>query len=68
MTRPIEFWQWVITRRAGENPRGDFIRDTRYAFSAGLDPETEFFQHACKEARDECAKLLRQWRRTRRAA
>ena len=34
------FWAWVGDRRAGDDPRGDFIRDTKEALSSGLDPDT----------------------------
>ena len=32
------FWVWVGDRKAGENPRGDFIRDTRDLLSVDIDP------------------------------
>ena len=54
------FWQWVASRRAGENPRGDFIRDTRDFLGAGGDPE-ERIATACPEARDEYERLQRQY-------
>ena len=25
----IRFWEWVISRRVTDNPRGDFIKDTK---------------------------------------
>lgn len=28
------FWNWVVNRRATDNPRGDFIRDTRSLWAA----------------------------------
>ena len=24
-----EYWEWVVSRKAYDNPRGDFIRDSR---------------------------------------
>ena len=30
-----DFFRWVATRRAHQNPRGDFIRDTRYLVENG---------------------------------
>lgn len=35
-----EFWRWIATRKAHDNPRGDFIRDTRDLMNMGIDPET----------------------------
>lgn len=55
-------WQWVAGRVAGDNPRGDFIRDTRAALESGLDPDSEV-RHACREALNECSTLLRRWTR-----
>ena len=34
------FWKWVCARRAHDNPRGDFIRDTRDLVRIGIDPGT----------------------------
>ena len=30
-----DFFRWGATRRAHQNPRGDFIRDTRYLVENG---------------------------------
>ena len=38
------FWTWVGSRKAGDNPRGDFIRDTRGALAAGANPDTLLHQ------------------------
>ena len=35
-----EFWKWVYNRKAHDNPRGDFIRDTRDLMDMDIDPET----------------------------
>ena len=35
-----QFWQWVASRKAHDNPRGDFIRDTRDLLRMGIDPTT----------------------------
>ena len=37
----VEYWNWVISRRAHNNPRGDFIKDTRDALADGSDPNVE---------------------------
>lgn len=66
-----EFWQWVIARRAGRDPRGDFIRDTRSLLEAcGLDIEmlrARLFA-GCDEARHQCLLLQDRYMRTRRLA
>lgn len=36
----MTFWEWVCARKAHDNPRGDFIRDTRDLMKMGIDPET----------------------------
>lgn len=55
-----DFWAWVASRRAHQNPRGDFIRDTRDLLAAGIDPSTRIVG-ACEEARREHEKLRREW-------
>ena len=56
------FYEWVTTRRAGDNPRGDFIRDTRDAFYTGGESHCEdLMAGAGREARDEQAKLRREY-------
>ena len=47
------FWAWVGGRRAGDNPRGDFIRDTQEALARGLDPDTLLNQVANERAEKE---------------
>lgn len=32
------FWKWVCRRKAHDNPRGHFIRDTRNLVRIGIDP------------------------------
>lgn len=61
------FWQWVCTRRPHDNPRGDFIRDTRRIRSAH-DPNEEWWEAcslrmavACPEALAEYRRLVRQF-------
>ena len=54
------FWHWVCNLRAGDNPRGDFIRDTRDLLIGGEDPDTSHFS-ACAEATQEYIKLRVQW-------
>ena len=54
------FWLWVTRRRAGDNPRGDFIRDTRFLVSVhGPDADTlrARLYSGCDEARRECLLL-----------
>lgn len=47
-----EFWGWVVSRRARDNTRGDFIRDTRDLLRIGKDPGARI-TIGCQEARDE---------------
>lgn len=54
------FWTWVCTRRAHDNPRGDFIHDARCLVDAGVDPSTRLVG-ACREAREEHDRLRRQY-------
>ena len=55
-----EFWEWVIMRKAHQNPRGDFIRDTRSVINAGNDPNAAL-DGAYGPARDEHDKLWKRW-------
>ena len=55
------FWDWVATRRACDNPRGDFIRDTRDLMKNGGDPGAAM-QTACPEAWDEYLEMRRKYR------
>ena len=57
------FWQWVAKRNAHDNPRGDFIRDTRELVEAGIDPGTRIGS-ACNEAREEHGRLLKEFQRS----
>ena len=50
------FWAWVCARRAHDNPRGDFIRDTRELVRMGINPG-ERIVGACAEALEEYDKL-----------
>ena len=56
------FWAWVCNRKDGENPRGDFIRDTRDILSTDVDPESRLSQ-ACIEAQREHDLLWRKYLR-----
>ena len=59
---PDSFWEWVASRNAGDNPRGDFIRDTRTSLAAGSDPNVWIASAtACAEAREEFEKLRKRW-------
>lgn len=57
------FWKWVTGRRAHDNPRGDFIRDTRDLVKAGLDPGPRILG-APTEVRAEYERLLREFARS----
>ena len=54
------FWNWVCNLDAEDDPRGDFIRDTRDSLALGNNPESDMFG-ACDEARREYVKLRTQW-------
>ena len=58
-----EFWNWVASKRAHENPRGDFIRDTRELLANGKDPDKVIYRAACSEALDEYHRFRRRWER-----
>ena len=62
------FWKWVTTRRAHDNPRGDFIRETQGIFDQYEESQAEsmcesLIQGAgvCREARLEKERLFREW-------
>ncbi len=60
------FFAWVALKRAGDNPRGDFIRDTRALLRAGRgeeDCEKELL-HACAAVYDKAKKLWREYRKS----
>ena len=62
---PPPFFEWVAGKRAGDNPRGDFIQDTRGAVRQGVS-ETDIrwkLAGACPEARKEYRKLKSEYRR-----
>lgn len=58
----MTFWKWVCARKAHDNPRGDFIRDTRDLMKMGIDPETRLDRlrenqegmKQCRKLRQEC--------------
>lgn len=52
------FWRWVCARKAHNNPRGDFIRDTRDLIRRGIDPATQEAE-MCWEAEREYERLRR---------
>ena len=58
-----DFWKWVYSRRAQDNPRGDFIRDTRVVMDAGARSPDEALWGGCIEARVEHDRLWRQYAR-----
>lgn len=60
------FFEWVATRRAGNNPRGDFVRDTREALRVYNGPDrdaklTALLDAACEGACVACAQLFREY-------
>ena len=57
-----DLWTWIASRRAGDNPRGDFIRDTRELLAANVDPGARI-DSACDEAIRQYERLERQYRR-----
>ena len=59
----LKFFEWVTTLRAADNPRGDFIRDTRDAFNLGGKAYCEnVMLSACPEANHERDRLWREWK------
>ena len=57
--RSDEFWQWVLTLETTDDPRGDFIQDTKDIKKMGCDNFNDrFVQHSCYEARVECENLI----------
>ena len=70
----MSFVQFVISRRAGSSPRGDFIRDTRRLVSARVlspdDSESAVAdamasRSACFEAREAFNQVVREFRAKR---
>ena len=63
---PPPFFEWVASREAGDNPRGDFIRDTHMLLNlerSEAELRTKLRWEACSEARGECRKLETEYRR-----
>ena len=54
------FWNWVCNLDDADDPRGDFIRDTRDLLALGGEPE-EAMVDACCQATAEYVKLRTQW-------
>ena len=57
---PAAFWNWVCNRRAGKDPNGDFIRDTRGLLRAGQSPGQKM-PGASREAVQEYVRLRTRW-------
>ena len=55
-----DFWQWVCERNAYDDPRGDFIRDTREAIRRGDNPD-DHLPDAVERAYEEYQKLRLQY-------
>lgn len=60
MTNQPTFWEWVASRKARDNPRGDFTHDTRDILAAGKDPEQVMIR-ACCEVKQEKDRLLKEY-------
>ena len=57
-----EFWNWVANRKAHDNPRGDFIRDSRDLLATGVDPGKAIRRvGTSNEALTEYNRLCEQW-------
>ena len=56
------FWVWVGDRKAGDNARGDFIRDTRDFLSTDADPDIRLYD-AVRGAQQEHDVLWRRYAR-----
>lgn len=59
-----EFWMFVYTRRAHDNPRGDFIRDTQSLVDMGKsadDIRGHLLHYCCERAQREFARLTGQY-------
>ena len=54
------FWNWVCNRRAGDDPRGEFVRDTRVLLEVGKSPGQRLGS-ACTEAIEEYIRLRTRW-------
>ena len=60
----IEFYEWVTTRRAGDNLRGDFIRHIRFMFMVGGKVRCESAMLGARDAaKNERGKLEREYKR-----
>ena len=58
----VMFYEWVTTLIDEDNPRGDFIRDTRCAFEVGGESRCEEGMYgACREAKHERDLLKREY-------
>ena len=63
-----EFWEWVVTRRVTDTPRGDFINDTRSLWKAQKGDPYEMaiaFHNGSHKARAEGFNLARQYLKQR---
>ena len=55
-----DFWDWVVSRKAHDNPRGDFIRETRELLADNIRSLWETWG-TCREAQDEFNRLRKQY-------
>ena len=59
-----DFWNWVASRRAHDNPRGDFIRDTSRVLSLNKSPNDFYTRISSNEvAMEELDKLWKKYPR-----
>ena len=59
-----EFWDWVVKRRVANNPRGDFIEDTRRSIKAGRHPKNRSYLYRSNpEAVAELEKLEKRYKK-----
>jgi hypothetical protein len=73
----MTFNEYIASQKAGDNPRGDFISDTRDEMRAGRMPEIASWdqlenyllgKRACSEALTEGGKLWREYERAQAKA
>ncbi len=75
MRYEIDFWNWVLTRRVTDTPRGDFVSDTKDLVAVhgkgrvteAVVEKLEWRLHgACREAQIEEKKLRKAFAKTRK--
>ena len=70
----MTFKAWLLSRKGGDDPRGNFLRDTRnivdvfpenFANWDALEKHLRYTRGACYETIEEGKKLRVEWERTR---